>query len=56
MRSILRTATRARQLSPRVRELDYRECGGVAIALLWDPRTDELAVTVMDTSSGDAFA
>lgn len=49
MRLILRPASRA------VRELAYRENGGVAVALLWDRRTDELTVTVTDASSGGAF-
>jgi hypothetical protein len=55
MRSILRPAITAQATLAEVRELDYRESGGVAIALLWDRRSDELTVTVMDTSSGDAF-
>jgi hypothetical protein len=55
MRLIIQPATRAQVTLAEVRELDYRESGGVAIALLWDRRTDELTVTVTDTSSGDAF-
>jgi hypothetical protein len=36
-------------------ELAYREGGGVQVALLWDPETNDLTVTVVDGGSGDSF-
>jgi hypothetical protein len=37
------------------KELAYRANDGVEIALVWDPRTNQLAVTVADTRTGDDF-
>jgi hypothetical protein len=37
------------------RELAYRSNDGVAVALVWDPPTNELAVTVSDARTGDDF-
>ena len=37
------------------KELAYRANDGVEVALVWDPRTNELAVTVNDARTGDEF-
>jgi hypothetical protein len=37
------------------RELDFRSSDGLDVALLWDPETDGLKVTVFDVKSGDDF-
>jgi hypothetical protein len=37
------------------RELDFRSSDGLDVALLWDPETDRLKVTVFDGRSGDDF-
>ena len=37
------------------RELDFRCSDGLDVALLWDPETDRLKVTVFDGRSGDDF-
>ena len=37
------------------KELAYRANDGVEVALMWDPRTNELAVTVNDVRTGDDF-
>ena len=36
------------------RELAYRSSGGIEVFLLWSPRDDSVAVTVLD-SSGPSF-
>ena len=38
-----------------VRELDYRHDGGIEVALLWEPRTDALFVSVVDGSTSNRF-
>lgn len=38
-----------------LRELAYRETDGLVVALLWDDRSDRLAVTVDDTRTGERF-
>lgn len=37
-------------------ELAYRENGGVAVALFWDPDTNALLVRVSDSGTGESFA
>jgi hypothetical protein len=37
------------------KELAYRANDGVEVALVWDPRTNALAVTVNDVRTGDDF-
>ena len=37
------------------KELAFRANDGVEVALVWDPRTNALAVTVNDTRTGDDF-
>ena len=37
------------------KELAYRENDGVAVALLWHPRTNALSVSVVDRRTEDAF-
>src|SRR4051795_12785739 len=37
------------------RELAFRALAGLEVTLLWDPRGDDLAVTVLDTRAGEAF-
>ena len=39
----------------RKRELAYRENGGLAISLLWDPADDTLTVTVFQGHTGEAL-
>ncbi len=38
-----------------LRELDRRSNDGIDVALLWNPRTNRLLVTVADARRGDAF-
>jgi hypothetical protein len=38
-----------------VRELAFREGDGIAVALVWDPATDRVAVRVEDARTGDRF-
>jgi hypothetical protein len=42
--------------SDSMRELAYREGGGLEITLLGDERCDRLAVSVFDSKTGDCFA
>jgi hypothetical protein len=42
--------------SDSMRELAYREGGGLEVTLLWDERSDRLAVSVFDWKTGDCFA
>jgi hypothetical protein len=37
-------------------ELAHRLNGGMEVTLFWHPETDELAVSVADSASADAFA
>jgi len=37
------------------RELDFRASDGLEVTLLWNPETDQLLVSVIDTKSGDDF-
>ena len=37
------------------RELDYREAYGIEVALLWHPTTNTVSVTVLDSSTYNAF-
>jgi hypothetical protein len=37
------------------RELDRRSNDGIDVALLWNPRTNRLVVTVADDRRGDSF-
>ena len=37
------------------RELDFRTNHGLEVALLWEPETDRVAVSVFDSRSGDDF-
>jgi hypothetical protein len=39
----------------RKRELAYRENGGLAVSLLWDPADDTLTVTVFQRHTGEAL-
>jgi hypothetical protein len=39
----------------RKRELAYRENGGLAVSLLWDPADDTLAVTVFQRQTGETL-
>ena len=41
--------------SKRTRELDFRTTDGLEVALLWEPETNRLSVSVFDTKSGDDF-
>ena len=42
--------------SDSMRELAYREGGGLEITLLWDERCDRLAVSIFDSKTGDGLA
>jgi hypothetical protein len=37
------------------RELDFRANNGLEVALLWEPETDCVSVSVSDSRSGDDF-
>jgi hypothetical protein len=37
------------------RELDRRRSNGIEVALLWNPRTDQLHVAVVDEHRGEAL-
>jgi hypothetical protein len=39
----------------RKRELAYRESGGLAVSLLWDPADDTLTVTVFQRHTGETL-
>jgi hypothetical protein len=41
--------------SMQTRELDFRASDGLEVALLWNPETNQLLVSVFDTKSGDDF-
>jgi hypothetical protein len=41
--------------SKRTRELDFRSNDGLEVALLWQPETDTVSVTVFDAKTGDDF-
>jgi hypothetical protein len=41
--------------SKQTRELDFRASDGLEVALLWNPETNQLLVSVVDTKSGDDF-
>jgi hypothetical protein len=55
MRLIPRVARRAPMTGSSVKELDHREGGGVEVSLLWDSRSNKLAVRLVDAGSGDSF-
>lgn len=37
------------------RELDFRSTNGLEVALLWEPETNRVSVSVFDGLSGDDF-
>jgi hypothetical protein len=37
------------------RELDFRSNDGLEVALLWEPETNRVSVSVFDRRSGDGF-
>ena len=37
------------------RELDFRSIDGLEVALLWEPETNRVSVSVFDRRSGDDF-
>jgi hypothetical protein len=39
----------------RTRELDFRSNAGLEVALLWEPETNRVSVSVFDGRSGDDF-
>ena len=39
----------------RTRELDFRSNHGLEVALLWEPETNRVSVSVFDGRSGDDF-
>lgn len=41
--------------SKQTRELDFRSNDGLEVALLWQPETNRLSVTVFDAKTGDDF-
>jgi hypothetical protein len=41
--------------SNRTRELDFRSRDGLEVALLWQPETNRVSVTVFDAKTGDDF-
>jgi hypothetical protein len=41
---------------PPVRELDHRHSDGVDVFLLWNPRTDQVSITLTDERSGESLA
>jgi hypothetical protein len=41
--------------SKRTRELDFRSNDGLEVALLWQPETDSITVSVYDAKTGDDF-
>jgi hypothetical protein len=41
--------------SKRTRELDFRSSDGLEVALLWQPDTDGVSITVFDVKTGDGF-
>jgi hypothetical protein len=38
-----------------VRELDRRSNDGIDVALLWNPRTDQVSIAVADVRLGESF-
>ena len=42
-------------IHPGMRELDRRSNGGIVVALLWNPTTNQLVVTVWSELDGDWF-
>jgi hypothetical protein len=38
-----------------IRELAYRACDGLEVALLWTPADNRLTVAVADARTGDSF-
>jgi hypothetical protein len=45
----------AEMASKRTRELDFRSNDGLEVALLWQPETNQLSVSVYDSKTGDDF-
>jgi hypothetical protein len=41
--------------SKRTKELDFRSNDGLEVALLWQPETNQLSVSVYDSKTGDDF-
>jgi hypothetical protein len=41
--------------SKRTRELDFRSSDGLEVALLWEPATSRVTVSVYDVKTGDDF-
>jgi hypothetical protein len=41
---------------PPVRELDHRHSAGIDVSLVWDARTDQVAVALRDERSGEALS
>jgi hypothetical protein len=41
--------------SKRTRELDFRSTDGLEVALLWQPETNGIRVSVFDAKTGDDF-
>jgi hypothetical protein len=39
-------------ISPSTRELDRRNSDGIEVALLWNPRADQVLISVTDTRRG----
>jgi hypothetical protein len=45
----------AEMASKRTKELDFRSNDGLEVALLWQPETNQLSVSVYDSKTGDDF-
>jgi hypothetical protein len=41
--------------SKQTRELDFRSTDGLEVALLWQPETNRVSVSVFDAKTGDDF-
>jgi hypothetical protein len=53
--AVMQRTQEAQMATKLTRELDFRSSDGLDVALLWDPETDRLKVTVFDGRSGDDF-
>jgi hypothetical protein len=46
----------ALEAAPPVRELDHRHSDGIDVFLLWDARTDQVSIMLIDERSGESLA
>ena len=52
---INRTAFNQQAIPAVTRELDRRTSDGIEVALLWNPRTKQVLICVVDECAGEAF-